>query len=232
MIFKAGEELSRRAIGTTLAGDGLLIRLRSTSIGLLGAVAATGLGLIAFAANQDWPGAFNSPIPPAPPALSAVDDAVALDAAAATGPASRVGYGTAREDEQVRARSDRAGDSARLAEADAVSARRPAQTPTPAPTQAAPTPAPPSPPAPTGAPTQTTQETPAATAPSASPLSPATSTTSPPGRSKGAAGRGKAKVEAPPQSVPAATPPSAESDSAVESPGRGHAYGKSGKPEH
>jgi hypothetical protein len=78
VLSKVGHELSRRVIGSTLAGDGLLVRIRSTSIGLLGLVAATGLALVAFVSNQGWPDSLNSPIPGSPPSASAVHDAVAV----------------------------------------------------------------------------------------------------------------------------------------------------------
>jgi len=53
----------------TLLGDGMLVRLRSTTIGILGAVAAMGLGLVAVASQQGWPGVFSGPLPQAPAQL-------------------------------------------------------------------------------------------------------------------------------------------------------------------
>ena len=78
VLSKIGHELSRKVIGSTLAGDGLLVRLRSISIGLLGLVAAVGLALVAFVSSQGWPEILNSPLPASPPKISAVHDAVAL----------------------------------------------------------------------------------------------------------------------------------------------------------
>ena len=41
-------------------------RLRSTSFALCGAATAVGLGLVALAVNQGWPGVFDNAIPPIP----------------------------------------------------------------------------------------------------------------------------------------------------------------------
>lgn len=59
-----------RSVGpSALVGDDMLIRLRSTTIGILGLIAAVGLGLVGFASNQGWPGVFGGPLPQAPPRL-------------------------------------------------------------------------------------------------------------------------------------------------------------------
>jgi len=49
-----------------VAGGSLLERLRSTSFALCGAATAVGLGLVALAANQGWPGVLDNAIPPIP----------------------------------------------------------------------------------------------------------------------------------------------------------------------
>jgi hypothetical protein len=49
-----------------VAGGSLLERLRSTSFALCGAVTAVGLGMVALAANQGWPGLLDNAIPPIP----------------------------------------------------------------------------------------------------------------------------------------------------------------------
>ena len=85
VLSRARHLLSRSVFGSSLAGDGLLVRLRSTSIGLLGVVTAVGLGLIAFISQLGWPGVFNAPIPGSPHEAGAVHGAVAL-----TRPAPRV----------------------------------------------------------------------------------------------------------------------------------------------
>jgi hypothetical protein len=78
VLSSARKLLSRSILGSSLAGDGLLVRLRSTSIGLLGLVAAVGLGLIAFISQLGWPGVFSQPIPGPPAGAGAVHDAIAL----------------------------------------------------------------------------------------------------------------------------------------------------------
>lgn len=78
VLSRARHLLSHSVLGSSLAGDGLLVRLRSTSIGLLGIVTAVGLGLIAFIAQLGWPGVFNAPIPGAPHEAGAIHDAIAL----------------------------------------------------------------------------------------------------------------------------------------------------------
>lgn len=60
------QSLSRAILGSSLAGDGLLVRLRSASIALLAVVAAIGLGLIAFVMQMGWPTVFSGPIPAGP----------------------------------------------------------------------------------------------------------------------------------------------------------------------
>ncbi len=69
--FKLRQSFSRAVLGSSLAGDGLLVRLRSTSIALLAVVAAIGLGLVAFISQMGWPAVFSGPIP-AGPELGAV----------------------------------------------------------------------------------------------------------------------------------------------------------------
>jgi hypothetical protein len=78
VLSSARKLLSRSVVGSSLAGDGLLVRLRSTSIALLGVVAAVGLGLIAFISQLGWPGTFNAPIPGSPAEAGTVHDAIAL----------------------------------------------------------------------------------------------------------------------------------------------------------
>jgi hypothetical protein len=70
--------LSRSVFGSSLAGDAMLVRLRSTSIALLALVTAIGLGLVAFISQLGWPGMVNSPIPSNPTEAGAVHNAIAL----------------------------------------------------------------------------------------------------------------------------------------------------------
>lgn len=180
VLSKVGQELSRRVIGSTLAGDGLLVRLRSTSIGLIGVVAATGLGLVAFIAGQGWPAMLNSPIPKSPPAVTAVHDAVRVGGSPpspSTGTLARVsrtgrtvtlsGSGTG-----THVAFPRAGG---LHGAHAVGggASSPSPGPTPAPAQSHPVaPEPQAPPAPTGQGNETVPaSTPVPSSPSVQPVS-------------------------------------------------------------
>lgn len=64
--FKLRQRLSGSIPGPSLMGDGFLIRLRSTSIALLAAVVAIGLGLVAFISQMGWPTVFSGPIPAGP----------------------------------------------------------------------------------------------------------------------------------------------------------------------
>jgi hypothetical protein len=66
VLSKARHTLSQVVLGSSLAGDGLLVRVRSTSIGLLGLITAIGLGLIAYVSNQGWPDVFSGPLPQGP----------------------------------------------------------------------------------------------------------------------------------------------------------------------
>jgi len=60
------QALSDTVLGSSLAGDGLLVRLRSTSIAILAAVAVVGLGLVAFISQLGWPAVSSGPIPAGP----------------------------------------------------------------------------------------------------------------------------------------------------------------------
>jgi hypothetical protein len=84
VISKTRQILLRKVFGSSLAGDGMLVRLRSTSIALLGVVTAIGLGLVAFISQLGWPGIVNSPIPSGPAEAGAVHNAVALTQGPAT----------------------------------------------------------------------------------------------------------------------------------------------------
>jgi hypothetical protein len=63
---KLRQALSEVVLGSSLAGDGLLVRLRSTSIALLAVVAVVGLGLVAFISQLGWPTVLSGPIPEGP----------------------------------------------------------------------------------------------------------------------------------------------------------------------
>src|SRR5580765_2479301 len=66
---KVKKAIARSFAPSVLVGDDMLGRLRSTTIGILGLVAAVGLGLVGFVSNQGWPGVFGGPLPQAPTRL-------------------------------------------------------------------------------------------------------------------------------------------------------------------
>jgi hypothetical protein len=105
VVSRLRQVLSDTVLGSSLAGDGLLIRLRSTSIAMLAVVAIVGLGLIAFISQLGWPTVFSGPIPPGP-ALGVVrNDPIAAPRAPA-GPRAHAAR-AARRAAASRARSTR-----------------------------------------------------------------------------------------------------------------------------
>lgn len=111
VLSKVGHALSHSVLGSSLAGDGLLVRIRSTSIALFGLVTVIGLGLVVFISQQGWPGAFSSPIPANPPKLGTVHDAVALNRSSPpAGSPSRAGGSSRRA---IHARESGAGRGSR-----------------------------------------------------------------------------------------------------------------------
>jgi hypothetical protein len=77
VLSKLGQGMSRLFSGSSLLGEGMLVRLRSSTIGILGIVAAVGLSLIAFISQQGWPGSVNEPLPQSPPRFLQNDTLVA-----------------------------------------------------------------------------------------------------------------------------------------------------------
>jgi hypothetical protein len=75
-------------VGQSLAGDGMLLRLRNASIALVGAVAAVGLGLTLFISQLGFPAVFSGPIPGNPTKAGSVHDAIALTQGTALAPSS------------------------------------------------------------------------------------------------------------------------------------------------
>jgi hypothetical protein len=108
VLSKLGQALSRHLSGSSLAGDSMLVRLRSGTIGLLGLVAAVGLGLIAMIAQQGLPGVASGPLPQRPPAPFVHHQTIALPRLAASNPAKH------------RARSRRSSSASRQAPVPAV----------------------------------------------------------------------------------------------------------------
>jgi hypothetical protein len=76
-----GKRLLRRFSRLSVAGDSLPVRLRSTTIGLVGLVAAVGLGLVAMISQQSWPEAVKTPLPQAPQSGVVRNDTLALSPA-------------------------------------------------------------------------------------------------------------------------------------------------------
>jgi len=89
VLSRVRQALSSATFGSSLAGNGLLVRLRSSSIGLLGVITAVGLGLVAFIAQLGWPGVFNSPLPQGPEPGFARNDPIALVQARPSAPPAR-----------------------------------------------------------------------------------------------------------------------------------------------
>ena len=87
MLSRRGQLASRLKAKPSLAGNGLLERMRSTTFALLGITAAMGLGLVALVSQQGWPYLPALPIPAAPAEHGAVHDArVVTPALIAAGP--------------------------------------------------------------------------------------------------------------------------------------------------
>jgi hypothetical protein len=63
VLSKQGQRSLRSALRTSVLGDGLLVRTRSTMLALLGLTAAIGLAMVALALNQGWPLIAGAPIP-------------------------------------------------------------------------------------------------------------------------------------------------------------------------
>jgi hypothetical protein len=77
VLSKLEQMFTRLSVRPSLPGSSMLVRLRAGIVGLLGIVAAVGLGLIAFVAQQGLPGIFNSPLPEGPVPLVR-NDAISL----------------------------------------------------------------------------------------------------------------------------------------------------------
>ncbi len=252
VLSRRGQLLSRLAARPSLAGNGLLERMRSTAFALLGVTAAMGLGLVALIAQQGWPVLPFSPIPGPPVGHVAVHEATAV-ARSPRGASKGAGH-------RVRARALPAAGpppvqapspGSRLAGAHQVASH---QAPPPSPGdgqpgggdgsqptpagQAAPAPAPSAPPATAPPPPDSS---PVATAPSPSQGSVASSSshgrgkTSSGSKEKGHQSEAESHSPAPPPTPPvetqAGSPGQVEpSPGPEESPGssgrgRGHAYG-------
>lgn len=98
MVVKVASKFRQSTLGafvsSNIVGDSMLVRLRSTTIGILGLVAAVGLGLIAVVSQQGWPGVLSSPLPQTPPPL-VQNDSIEMPQPAAR-PVARHGHGGSR----------------------------------------------------------------------------------------------------------------------------------------
>jgi hypothetical protein len=81
---RLGQAISRTFSASNVVGDGMLVRLRSTSIGILGLVAAVGLGLVGFVSQQGWPEVASGPPPQVPLGLEQ-NDPIAMPRSVAYG---------------------------------------------------------------------------------------------------------------------------------------------------
>jgi hypothetical protein len=102
--FKPGHRWLRSRKPSVLGG-GLLERVRSTTLALLGVTTAVGLAMVALALNQSWPLLADSPMPVGPPRHEAVGEATI----AAQAIAGARGAGLVRLDGAAGSDSRRAG---------------------------------------------------------------------------------------------------------------------------
>ncbi len=132
------QALSNSVLGSSLAGDGLLVRLRRATIALLAVVAAVGLGLIAFVSQVGWPTVFSGPIPAGPEPGVVRNDPIAAPRLFVSQPSTRAqaavrrAAATSLEGAGVRAPSVRSGSeigSSHQVEAPPVEPAPPAQSP-------------------------------------------------------------------------------------------------------
>jgi hypothetical protein len=100
--YKRQQRRLRSVTKASVLGDGLLVRVRSTSLALLGLTAAVGLAMVAVALNQDWPLIAGAPIPGFADEQQAVGDAtVAAEARAPSGPFAALRSTARREDSRA-----------------------------------------------------------------------------------------------------------------------------------
>jgi hypothetical protein len=220
---KPAQPRPRRRSRFSLLGDGLLERTRSTILGLLGMIAAVGLGVIAVALPGDWPLVAGSPVPRAPVPRQSIGGAIALGAGQA--PPGRVHRPSARSQ---RAAAPRGAEPRHPGGGRAAAPVATERVSSPATPVASP---PPSSghrgggshgaPAPAGQPEPASrphaQQTQTATQPAAEP-SPAPATPSSPGPAEAA--------EPPQPEAPAPEATASESNVPSWSKGQGHAYGR------
>jgi hypothetical protein len=96
VLSKPKQRSLRSLARTSVLGDGLLERIRSTTLALLGLTAAIGLAMIALALNQGWPLIAGAPIPGLGNEHQAVDDATVAARARMQGFQPAISAGTGR----------------------------------------------------------------------------------------------------------------------------------------
>jgi hypothetical protein len=172
VLSRIRHTLSQHVSGSSLAGDGLLVRIRSASIAMLAGVTAIGLGLVVFISQQGWPEVFSGPIPASPRAAVVHNDTIALSPAGsggtvAAGPSRGASLRSSSASPQHAPAAGAPGSA--LAGSRQVSAQGPAVhaapiAPEPSPAPSVPSPAPaPAPAAPAQPPAASPVPTPAST---------------------------------------------------------------------
>lgn len=156
---KLGHAVSRALSGQSLIGDGMLVRLRSSTLGILGLVAAVGLGLVAFISQQGWPEGLTGPLPQAPGPDFVRNDPIAAPALASANPLTGSRGGQSARGREGTPPSESPSAASELTAARQVGA--PAPQPPPSPEQPAPGPQGTSPSVPSPASTPSTEREPA-----------------------------------------------------------------------
>ena len=115
VLSKHGQRSLRSAAKAGILGNGLLERVRSTTLALLGATAALGLTMIALALNQGWPLIAGAPIPGFGSEQQAVGKAAVVAKAKARGGRPAISATTRQASPGVSAGKPRRGVTVALA---------------------------------------------------------------------------------------------------------------------
>jgi hypothetical protein len=194
--YKSQQRRLRSAVRDTVLGDGMLERVRSTSLALLGLTAAVGFAMVALALNQGWPLIAGVPLPNVEGEHQAIGKGAVVAEAATPSRGDAPGPTVTRQGRNVSARPASQGAQAAPAPAGSsppgsagilvsnstpagpspAGAGKPSPTPAPASQEPAATTAPTAPPAPSSAPSA---QPPAASASTPSSQPPASSAGAP-----------------------------------------------------